>query len=128
MEARGKYKSRWKRVEDRIIIAENAIIRDNHLQQIDPVVINFGEDDDDDDDDYEGHTHETTERPVHSEEPVTTDQPIPTDQPVTLSALPPELLPLDFEYLPVDDDEEMECDVTASVDVTGVSSDLAAEE
>ena len=118
MEARGKYESRWKRVEDRIIKAENAIIRDNHLQQIDPVVINFGEDDDDDDD-YEGHTHETTERPVHSEEPVTTDQPMP---------MPMELLPLDFEYPQIDDGEEMECDVTASVDVTGVSSDLAAEE
>ena len=50
------------------------------------------------------------------------------DKPVcqALPALPRELLPMNFGYPWVDDGEEMVRDVTASVDATGVSSELPA--
>ena len=134
MEAREKYEGRWKSLENRIILAELSIIKDNHLANIDPVIISFGDDDDDEVPELDSppRRREETSEEAHGS---ITEMPAATGEKVIFPRLPPELLPLDFEYPPGNSEEmltdsqtELSVQSSSEIDITGVSSDLAMEE
>ena len=140
LEERIKYSGQWEKLDDHAIIREATIIKEHHLHTVNSVIINF-DDEDDDDEDVTTQPDEGTAEAEPSEAGAQSSNKVneSDDGPVRFPILPPELLPVDFEYpadaILIEPDEQMDelaHDVSilscSEIDVTGCSSDLIMEE